>query len=67
MNLQIKCDRAKAEYKTCSKIYAKVSDFERICGKTNKILDLKIEDCKSDLSLTKKTWYLHKTFKKIYF
>lgn len=38
---------------TSSKVYIKVSDYEEFCQKTSENLDIKIEDCKSELSIAK--------------
>lgn len=53
MNLQMKCDCIQIVYETCSKVYIKVSDYEELCQCIGKNLNLKIEDCKSELSTTK--------------
>jgi len=54
MNLQKKCNCIQIVYETCSKIFMEVHDFEKTCNQINDNLDLKIENCKSDLSLNKK-------------
>jgi len=57
MNLHMKCDCIQKVCETCSKVYIKVSDYEELCQYTAKNLNLKIEDCKSELSLTnEKRW-----------
>eukprot|EP00102_Acyrthosiphon_pisum_P017190 XP_008188475.1 PREDICTED: uncharacterized protein LOC100570435 [Acyrthosiphon pisum] len=53
MNLQMKCDCIQIVCETCSKLYIKVSDYEKLCQYIGKNLNLKIEDCKSELSITK--------------
>jgi len=56
MNLQIKYDCIQIVYETCSQTFIKVSNFEKICKQTNTNLDLKLENCKSDLSSNKESW-----------
>lgn len=53
MNLQMKCDCIQIVCETCSKMYIKVSDYEEVCRRTGNNLNLKIEDCKLELSITK--------------
>lgn len=53
MNLQMKYDCIQIVCETCSKVNIKVSDYEELCRQTGKSLNLKIEDCKSELSITK--------------
>lgn len=56
MSLQMKCDCIQIVHETCSKMYIKVSNFKETCQQTENDLDLEIENCKSDLSLTKEKW-----------
>ncbi|XP_050054897.1 uncharacterized protein LOC114132904 isoform X3 [Aphis gossypii] len=51
MNLQMKCDCIQIVCETCSKVYIKVLNYEDICQQTGKNLTIKIEDCKSELSM----------------
>lgn len=56
MNLQINYSFIQRAYETCSKMYVKVSEFEKHCKQIDNSLDLKLKNCKSDLSLNKKNW-----------
>ncbi|KAL5233335.1 hypothetical protein ACI65C_000745 [Semiaphis heraclei] len=53
MSFQMKYDCMQKVCDTSSKVYIKVSDYEEFCQQTSKCLDLKIENCKSELSTTK--------------
>lgn len=56
MNLHMKLDCMKTVYETCSKMYNKVLNLEKICMQIDNNLDLKIEKYNSDISLTKTKW-----------
>lgn len=56
MNLQMKCDCIKTVYETCSKMFNKVSDFQETCQQIGINLDLKIEHCKTYISLAEEKW-----------
>lgn len=56
MNLKMKYDCIRQVRETSLKTYNKIYDFEDICQSTGDCLDIKINDCESNLSVSKKNW-----------
>jgi len=60
MNLQMKCDCIQIVCETCSNVYIKVLDYEDIFQQTSMNLTIKIEDCKSELSIVEEIRWLYR-------
>lgn len=60
MNLQIKCDCIRKVYESFCKLYTKVSDYKSIFQKIDTDVNSKIDQCQSNMCLTKEAWYFLK-------